>query len=219
MTVTLVEGAAPREEQRRRPKQARAKQSVNRILEVTAQLLAEEGLERTNVNRIARAVGISAGSIYQYFPDKQALVGALVEDRFLLLYSRNIDWVAGAMDRPIAEVAETLLRRTVAFYQENLQLMQVLHQQVNQIPANSQVSHVRQQVFGLTRILLISSREPLSFADVDVAATMLIQTIRTFAPQIAGAAPYPVSQERMIRETVVMMCRYVGAAEPTWEDD
>ncbi len=52
---------------------------VERLLDATATTLAERGLDNTTTNHIAEQAGVSIGSLYQYFPDKQALIEALLE--------------------------------------------------------------------------------------------------------------------------------------------
>jgi AcrR family transcriptional regulator len=51
---------------------------VAAILEAAARILERDGLERFNTNRVAEAAGVSVGSLYQYFPNKTALLAALV---------------------------------------------------------------------------------------------------------------------------------------------
>ena len=65
---------------RRRPRQARAQATVEAIVKATARVLVEEGYDRASTNRIAQAAGVSIGSLYQYFPSKEALVAALVDN-------------------------------------------------------------------------------------------------------------------------------------------
>ncbi|MBA54561.1 MAG: TetR family transcriptional regulator [Pseudomonadales bacterium] len=64
---------------RKIPKQKRSREMVERLLEATAATLAERGLEDTTTNHIADTAGVSIGSLYQYFPDKEALLDALME--------------------------------------------------------------------------------------------------------------------------------------------
>lgn len=65
---------------RKAPAQERSKQKVNQILEATKQLLATDGLEKLTNNHIAKAAGMSVGSLYQYFPNKQAIIYRLYQD-------------------------------------------------------------------------------------------------------------------------------------------
>lgn len=59
---------------RKRPKQVRSRALVEALVEATARVLAEEGRARLTTNRVAEVAGVSVGSLYQYFADKEALV-------------------------------------------------------------------------------------------------------------------------------------------------
>lgn len=65
---------------RKAPRQKRAQATVRAILEATAQLLVEHGYRKTSTNRIAKRAGVSVGSLYQYFPNRESIVIALFED-------------------------------------------------------------------------------------------------------------------------------------------
>lgn len=67
---------------RREPKQRRSRLIVERILAAARQLLIEEGNEALTTNRIAETARVSVGSIYQYFPNKDAIVTVLVNEMF-----------------------------------------------------------------------------------------------------------------------------------------
>ena len=63
---------------RKAPLQARSKETVATILQAATRVLAKESLAGFNTNRVAQIAGISVGSLYQYFPNKDALVTALI---------------------------------------------------------------------------------------------------------------------------------------------
>ena len=65
------------EKSRRKPRQARAQATVEAILEATFQLLEESGLTKLTTNRIAERAGVSIGTLYQYFSDREAILFAL----------------------------------------------------------------------------------------------------------------------------------------------
>ncbi|KIA81134.1 hypothetical protein QR66_06375 [Chromobacterium piscinae] len=62
---------------RKTPRQNRSRHAVAAILEAAARILASEGYAAFNTNRVAELAGVGIGSLYQYFPNKQALVAAL----------------------------------------------------------------------------------------------------------------------------------------------
>lgn len=64
---------------RKRPVQQRSRQMVDSIIEASAKVVAEEGLAALTTNRVADVAGVSNGSLYQYFHDRQDLLEALTE--------------------------------------------------------------------------------------------------------------------------------------------
>jgi AcrR family transcriptional regulator len=66
---------------RKKPSQARAADTVEMILTAAARVLATHSLAGFNTNRVAALAGVSVGSLYQYFPNKDALVAVLIARR------------------------------------------------------------------------------------------------------------------------------------------
>jgi len=64
---------------RKRPRQARSAATVEAILEAAARILETRGPEGYTTNAVAELAGVSIGSLYQYFPNKEALTGALIQ--------------------------------------------------------------------------------------------------------------------------------------------
>jgi AcrR family transcriptional regulator len=67
---------------RKHPRQARSTQLVAAILEAAARVLARDGAHRFTTARVAEAAGISVGSLYQYFPNKEAILFRLQADEW-----------------------------------------------------------------------------------------------------------------------------------------
>jgi AcrR family transcriptional regulator len=63
---------------RKQPRQARARHTVEAIIEASARILEEQGHGGFTTNAVAELAGVSIGTLYQYFPDKNALLGALI---------------------------------------------------------------------------------------------------------------------------------------------
>lgn len=71
--------ALPRSETMRKlPRQARAKRTIEAIFEATAQIVASDGAESLSTNKVAQQAGVSIGTLYQYFPTKEAIVVAMI---------------------------------------------------------------------------------------------------------------------------------------------
>src|SRR3954469_21497877 len=63
---------------RKKPRQQRATVTVDTIFEATIQVLLAHGFDKASTIRIAERAGVSVGTLYQYFPNKRALLAALV---------------------------------------------------------------------------------------------------------------------------------------------
>ena len=94
---------------RRRPKQRRARETVEAILDAVTKILKREGSQALTTNRIADVAGVSIGSLYQYFPDKRAI--------FIALHRRHIEQIDRLLERTLVEHAtsplEDLMRAMV----------------------------------------------------------------------------------------------------------
>lgn len=78
----MAERPSPFISTRKQPKQARAADLVAAILEAAVQVLASEGAQRFTTTRVAEKAGVSVGSLYQYFPNKAALLFRLQSDEW-----------------------------------------------------------------------------------------------------------------------------------------
>ena len=70
---------------RKAPRQARSLETVRVIVEAAARILEADGLDGFSTNAVAERAGVSVGSLYQYFPRKEALIGALIVRETTLL--------------------------------------------------------------------------------------------------------------------------------------
>ena len=97
---------------RRLPKQARARQTIGVVLEAAAQVLQREGYTGATTNRIAKRAGVSVGTIYQYFADKQQIFDALIRREIAGLFA-VLEGVALDPSEPLAEGLSRLLHLLV----------------------------------------------------------------------------------------------------------
>ena len=68
----------PQSAPRKTASQKRSRFTVEALLDATARILMKEGFDRASTNEIAATAGVSVGSLYQYFPSKEALVAVLI---------------------------------------------------------------------------------------------------------------------------------------------
>ena len=79
-TMARIEPGLAILEPRKRPRQAQAQATVAAIVDACAQLLASGGYDALTTNAISERAGVSVGTLYEYFPNREAIVGALAEN-------------------------------------------------------------------------------------------------------------------------------------------
>lgn len=105
-------GSSPLLNPRKSPRQGRSIATVNAIFEATLQVLRTDGPARLNTTRVARRAGVSVGTLYQYFPNKQALLFAALERHLAML----ADAIEQACDEHRHEPLEAMAAAVVRAY-------------------------------------------------------------------------------------------------------
>jgi AcrR family transcriptional regulator len=99
---------SPRISSRKQPQQTRSTELVAAILEAAVQVLAKEGAARFTTARVAEKAGVSVGSVYQYFPNKAAILFRLQSDE----WRQTTDLLRGILEdaqKPPLERLRTLV--------------------------------------------------------------------------------------------------------------
>ncbi|RCK42583.1 TetR family transcriptional regulator [Thalassospira profundimaris] len=89
---------------RKTPKQARSADLVATILEAATQVLAQEGAQRFTTARVAERAGVSIGSLYQYFPNKAAILFRLQSDEWRQTHDLLLEILKDASQPPLARL-------------------------------------------------------------------------------------------------------------------
>jgi AcrR family transcriptional regulator len=87
---------------RKEPRQARSRATTDAMLDAAAHILGDRGWTGLTTNTVAEIAGVSIGSLYQYFPDKQAI--------FTALYDRHVDEVRHVIERTMADCTSASLK-------------------------------------------------------------------------------------------------------------
>src|SRR5579864_2789253 len=95
---------------RKQASQRRSRATVDALIEATARILVREGFDKASTNRVAEEAGVSVGSLYQYFPSKEALVAAVIDRHNQEL----MQVVRGALVEVAALPMEQAVRKLVA---------------------------------------------------------------------------------------------------------
>jgi AcrR family transcriptional regulator len=133
---------------RKHPTQARAKATVDAIVTAAAQILISHGYEGTTTARVAQRAGVSVGSLYQYFPNKEALVAALIERHANELVGTIRDVLQRHSRATLASCVRAAIDATITAHRIDPRLHKILHEQVPRVGqlgramrANEDITH------------------------------------------------------------------------------
>ncbi|MEQ6903248.1 TetR/AcrR family transcriptional regulator [Nocardioides sp. YIM 152588] len=118
MTTTQTDSAALATALRRVPTQARSQQKVERAIAAAHALLAREGVDAVTLPRVADEAGVSVGALYQYLPDREAVVTALSAVYHARHEARLDELIAAAAAGPPEDPVGTVLDAVARVYRE-----------------------------------------------------------------------------------------------------
>jgi AcrR family transcriptional regulator len=136
---------------RKVPRQARSQETVNVILEASARILESEGLRGFNTNAIAAKAGVSVGSLYQYFPNKDAIVLALIGSFEETLHDAALRAVQGGKGHQLKSGLRLLVRALVAVHYGRPRLNRVLEAEEERLGSEISSAAFHENVLQLLR--------------------------------------------------------------------
>ncbi len=154
---------------------------VDALVEATARVLVREGFDRASTNRIAEVAGVSVGSLYQYYPSKEALVAAVID--------RHHRQIMQVVHRALAEVAaqpvEVAVRRLVGVAIEAHRIDPRLHRVLaEQIPRTGRLEMIDafgREIVDLLRGYLEAHRSEVCVSDLGLATFVCVTSIEALA--------------------------------------
>ncbi|SCB53664.1 transcriptional regulator, TetR family [Bradyrhizobium shewense] len=188
--------------------QARSRATVDALVEATARILVREGFEKASTNRIAEIAGVSVGSLYQYFPSKEALVAAVIDrhnEEIMGLVRTALTEVA---DLPIDKAARKLVRVAIEAHRIDPKLHRVLAEQIPRTGQLKDVEAFNREVQTLVRTYLESRRKEMRKIDLAVATFVCVSSIEAVAHNTVLNGPEMLS-EKMVRTLVDETTRMV----------
>ena len=163
---------------RKKPAQQRSRATVDAIVDATARVLVRDGYDALSTNRVAKEARVSVGSLYQYFPGKEALVAAVME-QYASRMQENI--AARLQDAGTAataeEVATEMIRAMLAAQQSEPRLHRALVEQVPRIGALRRLHELFTNYERLVAAWLGENLERIEVRDVDTAAFVLVAAV------------------------------------------
>ena len=197
---------------RKAPRQARSQATVDTILDATARVLVERGYAGASTNAVAERAGVSVGSLYQYFPNKDALVSAL--------HGRHMRQMMAVIDKALTRPEHTglenaltgLIEAAVEAHLVEADLHRVLEQQLAGLDVAKDGHGFDDTVQCRIHGLLQRYRDEITLKDLKLGTFVLMHAVHALIHASVLELPAGVSTQAAIREIVRMVFNYLTAS-------
>jgi len=186
----------------RRPRQRRALETVDVIVRATTQILSRDGVEGLTTNRVAEKAGVSIGSVYQYFPDKDALIDEVRRRYEVAFRERMLGLVATIGALPMPEAIARSVRTLIALHAED----PGLH---NAVSAAGVGDTERRMFHQLVASWLDARPEKIRRPERALAATMALDVAEAVIHGVALRAPERLADDDLAVELTDLLVRYL----------
>ncbi|MCA9675872.1 MAG: TetR/AcrR family transcriptional regulator [Kofleriaceae bacterium] len=203
--------AAGRVTARKQPSQQRSRDTVEAILTAAARVLVQHGYDGASTNRIAEVAGVSVGSLYQYFPAKEAIVTALIDRHSAAMWAAFVAETEEVGARPLAEAVPRVIDALWAAHGVEPRLHRVLHEQVPRIGRKDHMREINRRATEVVRGFLDGHAAEIRVRDLDAAAFVVVEAVEALihaSLHVAAAARDPLRHE-----ACALVLRYLGVAD------
>lgn len=192
---------------RKQPKQERSQATVEAILLATTHILTENEYDRLTTNRVAERAGVSIGSLYQYFPNKQALIFALAEHHANEMVQLAQHHLEGLSNRTISEVLRQIIKAALAAHAVNPKLHRVLHEQIPHSEVMQRLDKAKMD--NLLRSFLAQRCDRIQPKNLELTVFMVERTIRALIHGATSDRPELLKTGEFEQELMVMLSAYL----------
>jgi AcrR family transcriptional regulator len=159
---------------RKSPVQRRSSQTVDAVLEAAARILETRGLAAWTTNAVAERAGVSIGSLYQYFPNRDALTVALIERETAQLLA-DID--SAAQGETSRSCIQGMVRASVAHQMRRPVLARIIDFEERRLPVGERHQRVADTIHAVLVAALTVKRDAQRVEDASLAAHDLLAIV------------------------------------------
>lgn len=189
---------------RKQPRQARSKVTLDAIFEATIQVLVSDGPRRLTTTRVAARAGVSVGTMYQYFPHKQALFYALNE-RYLDALAAKVEAACQARHgAPIGQMVEAIVTTYWHAKTERPEVTRALYRSVVELDNESLIETFSRRVDAATLSMLASTCDA-KFPDLPTVNLTLLSTIFGTVRNVFERN-LPDTEAGAVKRQLIVMC-------------
>lgn len=195
---------------RREPRQERSRATVEAILGAAVRVLVREGYEAATTGRIAEVSGYGVGSLYDYFPNKEALVAALIERHAEGMVEVVESTFRAHADSPLPVAVRAWVEAGVEAHLSSPELHKVLVEQVPRVGDLERIGAFERRIAGLVRSYLEGHAGEIGRGDLPLAAFVVAQAVVSLTHKAVAERPGTLEDGRLVDEVSDLVVAYLA---------
>jgi len=197
---------------RKKPAQARARATVDAILEAAAHILTGQGYDALTTNHVAERAGVSIGSLYQYFPNKDAILMALA--------SRHLDDIERTIDEAMARTSQarsfrtivrSMIEANIAAHRIDPALHSALSERLPYQGADDWRRTFDERVMAKVSTILQAHKRELAVRDLDLATYIIVRSVEACVHEACWQRPGDLENGALAAEVSDLVINYLTA--------
>ncbi len=194
---------------RKMPAQDRSRATVGIILDAAARILVKNGYDAFTTNRVAEKAGVSIGSLYQYFPNKEALIGELQRRHVEELEQGIEEMAAQPQSAPLADIVRAAVERNVRAHLVDPALHRVLSEEIPPLGKLDWEAGFIERAKRLVRRAFEARREEIVVPDLDLAVYVVMRTVEATVHDAVTEREGDVASGALVEEVTRMIVSYL----------
>ena len=194
---------------RKKPKQKRAQKLVDAILEATTQVLERFNFDESSTNKIAERAGVSIGSLYQYFPNKESLVGVLMDRQLQKQTGEFIAILEENQHQSLMVVIDLIVDRLLALYYDKRIFLKNLFENVTRLKRIETFIEQRKRFQDALNVDLKRRSSEIDVEDISLASFLLVNAVLGIMEGILFYQKIDHEKDGLRKEIREVMIRYL----------
>ena len=199
---------------KKRPRQSRSTATFEAIVDAAAHILREGGYEALTTNRAAERAGVSVGSLYQYFPNKEAILAELSRRHQVELERGMRDIIARADAMTLAEIVTALIEDNARAHFHDPALHKVLFEESPALGPDDWREGFAQRAVDMVKALLEQRRAEITVTDLPLAALIVAQSVEAVIHGAAMRGDPRLTTGEITAQTTRLVLTYLTAPAP-----
>lgn len=196
---------------RKKPSQDRSKDTVNIILKATTHIIDQVGVSGISTNKIAEKAGISIGSLYQYFPNKESILAKLMHDYLNKQHQLVSQALLKSDAKSLKEAIEVVLNVIIKSKSHQIQLNKLFIENFTRIGDIKLLQDNHKKLIEIFKLAITPYKNEVRSGDLELMLFNCIQSILMISVSTLFSKEYSIKDQKVKEEMLELVYRYLKA--------